>query len=61
MAAALAGATMILVLVSSSTVVVVAFLLVRGAVAAMLFSVTFPLACAAAALRASAWARLRRS
>jgi len=42
-AAALAGATMILVLVSSSTVVVVAFLLVRGPVAAVLFTVTFPL------------------
>jgi MFS family permease len=42
-AAALAGATMILVLVSSSTVVVVAFLLVRGPVAAVLFTITFPL------------------
>jgi MFS family permease len=42
-AAALAGATMILVLVRSSTVVVVAFLLVRGPVAAVLFTVTFPL------------------
>jgi MFS family permease len=41
--AALAGATMILVLVSSSTVVVVAFLLVRGPVAAALFTMTFPL------------------
>jgi predicted MFS family arabinose efflux permease len=42
-AAALAGVTMILVLLSSSTVVVVAFLLIRGAVAAVLFTVTFPL------------------
>jgi MFS family permease len=42
-AAALAAATLILVLVSRSTVVVVAFLLVRGPVAAVLFTVTFPL------------------
>ena len=42
-AAALAAVTLILVLVSSSTVVVVAFLLLRGPVAAVLFTVTFPL------------------
>jgi len=42
-AAALGAVTLLLVLVSSSTAVVVTFLLARGPVSAVLFTVTFPL------------------
>jgi hypothetical protein len=42
-AAALAAATLVIVLVSSSTAAVVGFLLVRGPVTAVPFTVTFPL------------------
>ena len=42
-AAALAAVTLVIVLVSSSTAAVVGFLLVRGPVTAVLFTVTFPL------------------
>jgi predicted MFS family arabinose efflux permease len=42
-AAALAGAMLLILLASTSTTAVVAFLLVRGPVMAVLFTVTFPL------------------